>query len=145
VSNIKEIKIGKVEYKIQKMYPIERSEIFFEIGQIFNGGIEKFRGMDAENIAEITTGVINRMRPRESAELIKRIITESVVFPAMDADGYNVHFQEHYEDQFALIPAILKFNTGGIIPVLKKKYPIIEEFFKIFSWSQKKLTEESSE
>lgn len=145
MSNLKDIKVGSTEYKIQKMYPIERSEIFFEIGQIFNGGVGKFKGLDSENLSEIVSGVIERMPPRESAALIKRIICDSIVQPEMEGDGYNIHFQEFYEDQFALIPEILAFNTGGIIPILKKKFPIIETFFQIFSWSKAKLMEESSD
>jgi hypothetical protein len=146
MSNIKDIKIGKTDYKIQKLYPIDRSEVLFEIGQILNGGVEKFKGIDSQNISEMVSGVIDRMPPRESATLIKRLICLSVVQPSMDSeDGYNIHFQEFYEDQFVLIPEILAFNTGGIIPTLKKKFPIIGEFFQAFSWSKTKLMEESSE
>lgn len=143
MSNIKEIKVGDTEYVIQKMYPIERSEILFEINQILNGGISKFKGIDIENISEMVSGIIDKMPPKESAALAKRIITESVVQPKMEGENYNLHFQEFYEDQFVLIPEILAFNTGGIIPILKKKFPIIEDFFQVFSWSKTKLTAES--
>lgn len=139
------MKIGKNEYVIEKMYPLDRSEILFEINQIINGGIEKFKGIDAKNISEVAAGVIDRMPPKESAALINRIICLSVKQPVMDGDGYNIHFQEFYEDQFVLIPEILAFNTGGIISTLKKKFPVIEEFFTIFSWSNTKLMEESKE
>ncbi len=145
MSNIKDVRVGSTEYKIQKMYPIPRSEIFSEIGQIFNGGIEKFKGLDNENLGELLSGVIDRLPPRETAALIKKIITESVISPDMKGNGYNIHFQEFYEDQVALIPEILAFNTKGIIHILKKKFPTIDEFFQVFSWTKTKLTEESSD
>lgn len=145
MSNIKDLKVGDTEYKIQKMYPLDRSEILFEINQILKGGIEKFKGLDAKNVSEMVAGVIDKMPPRESAALMKRIICLSVVQPSMEGDGYDIQFQDYYEDQFALIPEILAFNTGGIIPVLKKKFQAIEEFFTAFLWAKKKLTAESEE
>ena len=144
MSNIKEIKIGETTYTIEKMYPIERSEILFEIGQIFGGGVEKFKGLDSKNLGEIVSGIIDRLPPRESAALMKRIICASVAGMKED-DNYNIHFQEFYEDQFLLIPEILAFNTGGIISTLKKKFPAIGEFFQIFSSVKTGLTAESNE
>lgn len=143
MSNIKDLKVGETEYKIEKLYPLDRSEILFEINQIFQGGIEQYKGLDATNMGEVVAGVIDRMPPIESAALMKRIICLSVVQPSMkDGKEYDIHFQEFYEDQFALIPEILEFNTGGIILTLKKKFPIIEMFFQIFSSTKKKLMEE---
>ena len=144
MSYVKEIKIGKTDYIIEKMFPLDRSEILFEVGQILNGGVEKFKGLDSQNMSEMISGIIDRMPPRESAQLIKRIICLSVAGIKEDEE-YDIHFQKFYEDQFVLIPEILAFNTGGIIPILKKKYPIIGSFFQAFSSTKAKLTAASKD
>ena len=144
MSNVKEIKIGSTDYIIEKMFPLDRSEVLFEINQIFNGGVEKYEGFNVQNLSKVVAGIIDRMPPRESAALMKRIICLSVAGMNQD-DNYNIHFQEFYEDQFLLIPEILAFNTGGIIPMLKKKFPIIEKFFQTFLSVKKELTEELEE
>lgn len=143
MSNIKKITLDGIEYTLEKMYPLQRGEIFFELAQVTDGAIEKFEGLNVSNISKMISGLIKKLEPKKTAELMKRIIQESVEFPDVSNDkNYDVHFQEYYEHHFVLIPEILSHNSSNWASSVKKKFPLIGKISKLFLKTRKTLTEE---
>ncbi len=144
MQKLHKVKVESVEYQIQELLATDRHTLMLEIAQLAGTAVSGF-GMDDDiDAGKIISGLMKNGNPREMALFIKQTILDSVAFPRMDTDTYELHFCEHYSHTVDVLEEIFILNFGTPIQRIKKKLLNNGILGRIFSNRQPEPTEDTT-
>lgn len=131
MQKLHKFKVESVSYEIQELLATDRHILLLEIAQLAGGG---FGGLDEEiDFGKTIQGLMKNGSPRDMANFIKQTILESIAFPVMNEDEYELHFCDHYSHTIDVLEQIFILNYGTPIQRIKKKLENSGILGRIFS------------